>query len=137
MYRHPLFITWFSLLVLIALLHAAALEFFFYWTYDWLDILVHFLGGMFISLSALWFFFESGYVNLKKSVRNVFLASIGAIIIIGIGWEIFEVLAGIPMEDNYALDTAIDMVMDILGALVASYAYLRVYTKKHEPDSYQ
>lgn len=127
MYRHPLFIVWFSLLVGIALLHSAALEFFFYWTYSWFDILMHFLGGLFIGLSALWFFFESGYVTAKKHTRAVFIIAGSATLLIGVSWEIFEVVAGVPIEDNYALDTAIDLFMDMLGSLVAAYAYARMY----------
>ena len=135
MYRHPLFIVWFLILLLIALVHNAAQAFSLYWLFSWLDILMHFLGGIFIGLSTLWFFFESGYVSIERNLRNIARVTAAAIIGIGIGWEIFEVVAGIPIEDNYVLDTIIDVGMDILGSFVAAYAYARVYLGMRTMDS--
>ena len=127
MYRHPLFIFIFALMSLIALLHTAATELFLYWLYPWFDTLVHFLGGLFIGLSALWLFFESRYFALERSALRAFLVTLGAIIVVGVGWEIFELVAGIPIEDNFVADTITDLSMDVLGAMLGYLAFKKLY----------
>jgi len=130
MHTHPLFISWSLLLVVVAALHIFALEFSLYWLYSWFDIMVHFLGGVFVGLSALWFFFQSGYTMTRQSIQNVILVAGGSIIFIGVGWEIFEVLAGIPIEENFVLDTIIDLIMDALGTFIAGFIFVKVYLTK-------
>lgn len=131
MLRHPLFIFLFSLLIVIATLHFVALEFFLYRSYPWFDIMMHFLGGIFISLSALWFFFESEFVLFKKTYTRVFLTAIVSIVVIGVGWEIFEVVAGIPIEENFILDTTVDLGVDVLGMLIGYLVFIKLYMKNN------
>ncbi|HEY4508106.1 MAG TPA: hypothetical protein VJJ55_00430, partial [Candidatus Paceibacterota bacterium] len=49
------------LVCVIALMQSAAIVFSLYWTLWWYDILLHFLGGIFIGLLVLWVRFLSGY----------------------------------------------------------------------------
>jgi hypothetical protein len=131
MHKHPLFISWALLLVVVASLHILALEFFLYWLYPLFDVFMHFLGGVFIGLSSLWLFFESGYIKLNKSSKNVIIVVGVSIFFVGIGWEIFEIFAGIPIEENFKLDTAVDLIMDVLGAFIAYFIFIRVYLSKY------
>jgi len=130
MHKHPLFISWTLILVTIATLHIFALKFSLYWVFWWFDIPVHFLGGVFVALFALWFFFESGYVQLSRSIKHVALVAGGSIILVGISWEIFELFAGVPIEENFVLDTAIDLTMDALGAIVSGFIFVKIYLKE-------
>lgn len=123
---------WTFVLVVIATLHILALEFSLYWLYPWFDIMVHFLGGLFTALFALWLFFESGYVRINNNVQNALLVAGVSILVIGIGWEIFELVAGVPIEDNFVLDTTIDLIMDVLGAGVAVFIFIHMYIKGKE-----
>ncbi len=132
MYANPLFISWTILLTMIAILHVTALEFFLYWLYPWFDIMMHFLGGLFVGLSALWFFFQSGYVMINQSIWNIIIVSVSSIILIGVGWEIFEVMAGVPIIGNYILDTATDLVMDVIGVTVATFVFTKIYAKMNQ-----
>lgn len=136
MYTHPLFISWTLLLVTIATLHILALKFSLYWMYPWFDIMIHFLGGLFVALSVLWFLFESKYIRLNKSVRNTIFVAGSSIILVGVGWEIFEIFAGIPIEEDFILDTTIDLTMGVLGAIVAGFIFIKIYLtrngKEHE-----
>ena len=132
MYANPLFISWTILLTMIAILHVTALEFFLYWLYPWFDIMMHFLGGLFVGLSALWFFFQSGYVRINQSIWNIIIVSVSSIILIGVGWEIFEVMAGVPIIGNYILDTATDLVMDVIGVTVATFVFTKIYAKMNQ-----
>ena len=94
--------------------------------------MMHFLGGVFVGLSMLWFFFESGYVSLERCIRNVILISVTSIVFVGVSWEVFEVLAGMPIEDNFVLDTAIDLIMDMLGAFIAGVIFIKMFLVKDE-----
>ncbi len=132
MYRNPLFILWSSVLLLVAVLHIIAIEFYLYWFYSWFDSMMHFLGGLFVGLSALWFFFTSGYTQLSLRVRNIVLVAGFSIILIGIGWEIFEILAGIPREDNFITDTITDLTMDALGTSIAVIIFTKLFMNKNK-----
>lgn len=93
---------------LLAALHIWALEDFLYWRFVWLDIPIHFLGGL-----ALGAFFAA-FLNAWRPV--VFLLACVAILI---GWEVFEYLIDNVREANYAFDTALDLLMGTFGMLIA------------------
>ena len=70
------------LAVVMALLHQAALTFFLYWTTDWFDILMHFLGGLEMGLIALFIFVTSGFVPvLKEHKVTVILLTLGFVLV--------------------------------------------------------
>jgi len=96
--------------------------------------MMHFLGGLFVGLSTLWFFFTSEYVQLNQRVRNVILVAGVSIVLIGIGWEIFEILAGVPREDNFIIDTVVDLTMDVLGAAVATGIFIKLYGMNNKKE---
>lgn len=136
MLKQPLFLISFILLLIIGILHNVAIQFFLYWTFPWFDNLMHFLGGLWFGTVSLWYFFFSGFAGrftLKLSVRNIFVVSIALAIVIGILWEFFEIYVGATttLEPDYSLDTAADLLMDTLGAIVAAiYAVWRFQSNK-------
>lgn len=103
-----------AVLALVGAVHVVAIQYYLYWHYIWLDIPVHFLGGVWAALVALWFIAAFG---LPQRVLLV----MAAVLAISIGWEVFEVMAGVPMEANFALDTSIDLTMDTLGAVLGFF----------------
>ncbi|MAF59357.1 hypothetical protein CL631_00745 [bacterium] len=123
MLRNKIFIAQFLLIAFIGVLHITALELYWYWVFPWFDILVHFLGGLWATLISLWFFFESGYVKVKRRVRNISLVAFFTIFFVAIGWEVFEFLAGVPIVGDFAVDTTIDLIIGTLGALMAWIYY--------------
>ncbi len=96
----------------LAAAHLTALALSLYWYFPWFDMITHTLGGMWIGAFVLWSCMQAGYAP-----RLLFVVA-GALAL-GIAWEIFEVVAGIPLEANYAFDTSLDLLMDVLGSLVA------------------
>ena len=46
---------------------------------------------------------------------------IAGALLLGIAWEAFELVAGLVPEANYALDTSIDLLMDVIGGAVAGW----------------
>jgi hypothetical protein len=116
---------------LIASLHFLASAYSWYWQWPWFDILMHFLGGAFIGLASLWVLFHSRYVgSFHPSRKAMFAAALVGALSVGLGWEVFEYVAGatgVSGYESYALDTATDLAMDCLGAVVS---YL-LYSKFH------
>lgn len=98
---------------LLAYANYIAIAEYLYWKYVWFDVPMHFLGGM--ALGA----FGVGLLNLYRPF--LFIAFVLSLFI---AWELFEYFFGIPRDANYAFDTALDFLMDALGALVI-YAIAR------------
>lgn len=112
MLSDPLFRAQFAALVGVAALHITALSFSLYWHFVWLDTLTHFLGGVWVALAVMW----AVGAALKRPASP--LAIIAAALGIGIAWEIFEIVIGIPREANFVFDTALDLSMDVVGGFV-------------------
>lgn len=89
---------------LLAVLQKWAVADFLYWHYPWFDTPMHFLGGL----------TSGAFLVGVLHVRRPKLYLLGCILI-AVGWEVFEVLAGLPREANYAFDTTLDLLMDALG----------------------
>jgi hypothetical protein len=92
-------------------LHYVAMEEFLYWRYAWFDIPMHFLGGLSLGVLGVGLLHRRRPAALALFVAAAFVA-----------WEIFEVVFGLPLESNYVSDTALDIVMDSAGALLAYLA---------------
>ena len=125
------FIFTFILILIIAILHELALNFFLYWKFWWFDILMHFLGGLWIGLISLWFYFLSGYVKYtKKRITFIFVLSSVSVLVVGIAWELFELLVEFDFSSEYLFDTISDLILDILGALTASIILINIDRKE-------
>jgi len=107
----------FSIGVLILALHMRAIDLYWYWSFWWMDIMMHFLGGLLIGLIALLV-----SAHYKIQIRRMFLATLGVVLIVGIGWEIFEYVSGIFILEDPFPDTFYDLVMDTVGG-IAAYLY--------------
>lgn len=115
MLKSAYFLPCFLLLALIAALHWTGTDLGYYETTGWFDVLMHFLGGAWVSGTALWLaavYLPDRHLYLV-SVRNLVLCALA----VGIAWEAFELLMGwtsFGME-NYWGDSALDLIMDSLG----------------------
>lgn len=109
-YKPALFVAQTTTIVLVALIHISALQFYLYWYYPWLDVFSHFLGGMWVALASAWLLSYAGY-----SVRILHI--IVSISVVGISWEIFELAIGFSPEANFMFDTSLDLLMDFLGSV--------------------
>ncbi|HEY4511413.1 MAG TPA: hypothetical protein VJH55_01085 [Candidatus Paceibacterota bacterium] len=111
-----------ALVVLIAVLHYAAIVFYLYWAYWWFDIMMHVLGGMAVGLLLYWFLYRSAIVSIPR------LPSWGVVlvgtIVVGVGWEIFEYVIHLTYtnKESYVFDTSVDLLMDVVGAYGAYVA---------------
>ena len=125
----------FTLITTIALLHVSATNLFWYWKFWWFDIMMHFLGGLWVGLMSLWLYYFSGFnSHPRKEKKFVFLFSIISVLTIGIGWEVFEVLIQSNLSNGYWVDTTQDLIMDTLGALTAGFLCLKSNHKQQTEE---
>ncbi len=118
------------LVCVIAVMHLLAISFHLYWTFWWYDIILHFLGGVFIGLLSLWLRFFSGYFGTPRipARTRVFYFVGVSVLTIGIGWEVFERVLGHTWSvEGYWLDTILDVILDFLGGIVAFKFFNRKY----------
>ncbi len=116
---------------LLAAFHLTATALYLYWSYLWLDLVAHFLGGFFLTLvgaALLMRFVSTTIPRIRFFITLILFVSTASVL-----WEVFEHLAGVPVEANFLLDTALDLLLDFLGAMSA-YAYAVVSLKlyRHE-----
>jgi len=120
LHKKPLLKEIFILATVVALLHVAALELYLYWTVDWFDIVMHFLGGALIGLLAIFAFYISGYINFPKDHKgSVFAITLSAVLVVGLGWELWELFLGWTDVLADRGDTILDLIMDTIGGVVA------------------
>lgn len=99
--------------------HTAASAFYLYWTYPWLDIPMHALGGAAVALGFLTCC--TGFVRapLSRSVP----ATLAVVLVAGIVWEVFEVTARITLpEVGQTQDMLYDLAMDLVGGGVGYWS---------------
>lgn len=116
--------------LLVAVLHFFAIRLYLYWNFEWFDIVMHLLGGAFIGFLVSWavfYFYNGSALKIKPAISFVMLS----VLFIGIGWELFEAVTkttGVIPGDSYISDTALDLIMDILGgAFAADQTFNRMY----------
>lgn len=118
--------------VVLALANNLAVSFSLYWQYLWLDIPMHALGGIVAALGFLSFFAH----HLPHKKRTRFFVVLLAVLFVGIAWEVFEYFNGIGLtrEKSIIADTALDLVMDLVGGVIAFFVAERVATLDSRPD---
>ena len=109
-----------AVLVLLAMLHYFATEYYLYVRYPGFDILMHILGGIGLSLAVYWVlstFFKDYTITLPKVIILTILA--------GFAWETLEAyydIAGAPIGTHaYYLDSAKDLINDTVGACISCF----------------
>ena len=115
--------------ILVSLLNKLALAWSLYWTTDWFDIIMHFLGGFLIAMIALLIISRLNLIAPK--VAQNFILIVGGALFIGISWELFELFTGMTNVYLDKLDTALDLVMDTIGAVSAFYYSKNKYLKNN------
>jgi hypothetical protein len=110
--KYALLFTALVMVALLAILNLIALAFYFYWTLWWYDIMMHLLAGLAGGLAVCWFVRFS-------SLSRQFLVVVASLMIVGIGWEVFEYVFDIAARTDYIRDTLLDLIADLGGAVLA------------------
>jgi hypothetical protein len=132
LYTKPLFKEITVLTIMVAGLHLLALKLFLYWTTNWFDIPMHFLGGLLIGLIMVFVCYVSGYFNFPTTHQgSVFAVVLGGVLVVGLAWELWEIFVGLTDVIADQADTILDVIMDMLGGLVAlGYAKSLLWNNK-------
>ena len=103
------------LMLFMFLVNLAASKFYLYYSLWYFDILMHFLGGVWVGLFFLYVFSRKSQV-LPSELKITFF-----VLIIGILWEAFEAFSHnyIGRDSFNILDTFSDILFDLAGGLCA------------------
>lgn len=101
--------------LLLAVIHIVALNLFLYWRFSWFDIPVHFFGGAIVALGI----FTLNDLRIYVTDRHISLVPVLVLVfMVALSWEAYELFIGVPIEDNYVIDTITDLCMGLIGGLV-------------------
>ncbi len=103
-----------ALSALLLSLHLWGTAEFLYWKFVWFDSPMHLLGGITLGV------FVAAFLNAPQPAKFYAL-----IIVLIVGWEVFEFFLGSPRKENYGFDTALDLFLGLLGASLAYYSARR------------
>lgn len=109
-----------ALIAGIAVTNALATAFSWYWRIPWLDMPMHFLGGLWVGSTALWFVFWRK--KMAHRYGAAYAVALIAVVVVGGLWEVFEFSIDTLTfsSQNSVVDTASDLFFDILGGGAAA-----------------
>ncbi len=117
------------LIFFIFILNYLAMRFYWYSSIWYFDMPMHFLGGVWLGLSAIYLFPLKDY-SLKSIFKIFFI-----VLLVGVGWELFEILVNkFTIQDPFnSLDTLSDICFDLAGGLFAILYFIRrtIYIKEN------
>jgi len=124
-----------GLLIFILSFHILATVNYWYQTYAWLDMSMHFLGGFWVALTATAlisnFQFPISNEILKQKFLSLFIVILSFVALVGVLWEFFEFGYDVfifskgysgALQQGVG-DTMSDLFFDLLGGL----AFLVIY----------
>jgi hypothetical protein len=126
------------LIVAIAALNFYAYKFHWYFFFWWFDIVMHTLGGVWVSGTVLWIWYFRNADGEKKELHLpfVFLFALASVYIVGVGWELFEFSLDkfITFKIHDMVNTGSDLFFDGVGSIFAVLIFWVVYNgiKKKE-----
>jgi len=130
MFKHKIFITSFIVLIIVAVFNYLGGKYYLYWIYQWYDIPMHILGGLWVSLFSISIFthFDKNIlvINYKKKIFKIVFFSL---LLLTISWEIFELVSKITLLSDgtsYWVDTIKDIIDGFIGGMIG---YCLYYTK--------
>lgn len=123
----------FGAFVLVAL-HLFFNEVHLYFLFWWLDVPMHVLSGLFVSLTTLFVVFHEKFLNTKDS-STVFVVSVSlaSVLTVGLFWEIYGYFFHhvAPAIGGAQFDTLKDLFNDLFGGLLGAFIFLgKGYNRK-------
>ena len=113
-----------SLIISISVLHILASKFYWYTSIWWLDMPMHFLGGLWLGLFFI-------FISFKKEFnRKLIFEILLGVLLVGICWEIFEILT-LKYPFNF-LDNISDVLLDLAGGTFSIFYFLKKTIFKEE-----
>ena len=117
-----------ALILFIWLVNIFANEVHLYFLLWWFDIPMHMVGGFWVALTSMVIYYHLGWIHRHdRSASFVVAAMLGATLVVGILWEVFEFSVEhlVKLNDNGVFDTLKDLLDDMIGAMIASVIFIR------------
>lgn len=112
------------LMVFMFLANTVILKLHLYYSLWWIDMVMHFLGGLWVGLFFLYVFYTRGWFS------NKVLAVILSVLFIGLLWELYELYIGIIAHEAFSpRDTISDIIFDMAGGTLAVIYFLKQKTR--------
>lgn len=113
---------------------------YFYWyeSFPWADMVMHFLGGATISLFFGFIFFKA-FSRLRENRKFLKAAIISSLLFLGVAilWEIMEFSVQSFFNIGHLLATLPDSISDTICGLAGNLVGIAyIFTKFNERDSY-
>ena len=115
-------------IILISVFHYFSLKYSWYWTYRWLDIPMHIVGGFWVSLSALWVSLHISHIDsIYGYKRKALIVMLSSVIIVAILWEIFELIFNVTSLHSvgYWSDTTSDISNGFVGGIISFLYFIK------------
>jgi hypothetical protein len=115
-------------ILFIAIFHYMAIKYSWYWTYKWMDIPVHIVGGFWVSLTSLWVALKIKHIdNINGYKKKALLIMLSSVFIIAILWEIFELVFKVTSLNsiNYWQDTLGDIFNSFIGGVLSFLYFIK------------
>lgn len=106
------------LIIFIFIANFLANKFYWYYSIWWFDMLMHFIGGVWLGLVFVWFF-KKREVSLHLDFPLIF-KSIAWVLLVGILWEVFEFyfINYVAGQSFDRADTISDLLLDLSGGIL-------------------
>ncbi len=123
----------------IVAIHLIAIFYNWYWRFLWMDIPMHFLGGVLVAVIFVWFFKHfPGHLDLSRNFLLTTVLALSFTALIGVLWEFNEFVYDLlissrglgALAGQGASDTIGDLFFDILGGLFV-VIFRRLRYNKH------
>ena len=113
----------FLLFLLVFILDTFATIYKWYWTFEWFDVVMHFLGGAFAGAAFFWLFprFLAAFPRSLPNLLAVFILALSFVSFVGVSWEFYELIRGTQGD---ILDTMQDFFVDLSGGAIAALLVL-------------
>ncbi|MEY2664802.1 MAG: hypothetical protein RIT04_610 [Candidatus Parcubacteria bacterium] len=116
-------------LVAVAVFHNFGAYLRLYFVFPWYDIPMHFLGGLWVGLTAVWAL-EVFFGKYTHSFLRSLVWVLSAVLCFAVVWEMFEFFGGInnaytvtAMGLTFWADSIKDICMGLLGGILAFIPY--------------
>ena len=104
----------------ILIVNFLANKFYWYFSIWYLDMIMHFLGGLWVGLVSIYLF------SFNKNFFWAFKI-LGIVFFIGLGWELFEIIVNDVITKNPLnfLDISSDIFFDLAGGAMAILYFIK------------
>jgi len=129
--------------IAIAIIHSIAVFYNLYWRFLWIDIPMHFLGGVLAAVIFIWLCEKfPGHFNLSRNFFVTALAVLSFTALVGVLWEFSEFVYDVvissrgwgALASQGVRDTIGDLFFDLLGGLTVVVVRRLRYNNSHPDD---